>query len=111
MNSFLNRCMWTPVGSGTADFVVDAAAGNCYTPAQCGNPPVVDGDNYNYEATQGADHEEGEGIYTVSTTTLARTIIRNSTNGGAKVVFSSPPTIIMGGPSATDSGAVDDGTF
>ena len=111
MTSFLNRCMWTPAGSGTSDFVVRAAVENGYTPAQCSNPTVTDGETYHYIATQGANHEEGDGAYTVSTTTLARTTIRNSSNGGATVSFSSPPTVIMGGPTASDSGAVDDGTF
>jgi hypothetical protein len=101
----LNRCIWRPVSAGLVDFVVSAAAQNGYTPAQCLDPPVSDGATYHYVATQGMDHEEGDGVYTVSTTTLARVTIRNSSNGGAAVDFASPPTVVMGGPTAGDISA------
>jgi hypothetical protein len=100
--AFLNRCIWTAVGSGTGSFVVSAAAQNGYTPAGCLDPVVVNGATYHYFAFQGTDHEEGDGVYTTSTSTLTRAVIRNSSNGAAVVNFASPPTVIMGGPTSLD---------
>lgn len=98
--AFLNRCIWTAASSGLGDFVVSAPALNGYTPFQCTNPSLVDGATYHYFATSGNDHEEGDGVFTGNT--LARTTIRNSSNGGAKVNFAAAPVVSMGGPTGPD---------
>lgn len=100
--SFLNRCTWSAIASGLADFSVASPALNGYTPAQCANPAVVNGGTYHYFATSGTDHEEGDGVYTVATATLTRANIRNSSNGGAKVNFTAAPIVSMGGPVGSD---------
>jgi hypothetical protein len=100
--AFLNRCIWTAASSGLGDFVVSAAAQNGYTPAQCLTPTVVNGATYHYIATNGTEHEEGDGAYNTATSTLARTTIRNSSNSHAKVTFSAAPVVTMGGPVAND---------
>jgi hypothetical protein len=101
--AFLNRCIWTAASSGTGSFVVSAAAQNGYTPANCTNPSVVDGATYHYFATDSAgNHEEGDGVWTIATSTLTRATIRNSSNSGLAVSFPTAPTVFMGGPIATD---------
>lgn len=103
--AFLNRCIWTATASGLVDFVVSAAAQNGYTPAQCLAPGAVDGATYHYFAANGSDHEEGDGVYTAATKTLTRSSIRNSSNGGSKVNFTTAPAVFMGGPDAQDMGS------
>lgn len=112
MTAFLNRCIWTATAGGLGDFTVGAAALNGYTPTQCADPAVVDGGTYHYVAYNGTDHEEGDGVY--SGGVLTRATIRNSSSAGAKVTFSAAPTVIMGGPVATDMAvipAMSDMTF
>jgi hypothetical protein len=100
---FLNRCIWNASGSGTADFVVGSAAQNGYLPSQVTNPAVVTGTVYHYFAVAAdGTHEEGDGAYTVATSTLARTVIRNSSAAGAKVNFGVAPIVTMGAPIASD---------
>ena len=104
--AFLNRCIWTAVSGGTGSFVVSTSAQNGYTPAGCLDPAVVNGATYHYFATQGNDHEEGDGVYTTSTSTLTRAVIRNSSNAAAAVNFSSPPIVVMGSPTSLDMPAI-----
>ena len=99
---FLNRCVWISEAGGLSDFVVAGAAKGGYTPEQCLDPVVINGETYHYSATQGADHEEGDGFYTISANTLTRAIIRNSSTGGNLINFGYPPIIRMGGPTASD---------
>lgn len=101
--AFLNRCIWTATSSGTGPFVVNNATQNGYIPANCLEPPVIDGATYHYFAqTAIGEHEEGDGVYTVSSATLTRATVRNSSNGGSLVNFSLTPTVFMGGPSSND---------
>lgn len=102
--AFLNRCAWTPASSGTGDFVLSAAKSGFYAPASCANPAVVGGATYHYFAVSadGSEHEEGDGVWTSGTSTLARTTVRNSSNSGSKVSFTAAPTVYMGGPTAAD---------
>lgn len=104
--AFLNRCIWTAASTGTVNFVVSASAQNGYVPAQCLNPSVVTGSTYHYFATNGVQHEEGDGVYTVGTSTLTRAFIRNSSNSDLIVNFIAPPTVFMGGPTANDMPAI-----
>lgn len=99
--SFVNRCIWNATSGGVSDFVVASAAQYGYLPANCNNPAVVPGARYHYFAATGdGAHEEGDGVY--SSGILTRTLIRNSSNAGAIVNFSSPPVVTMGGPTAND---------
>lgn len=85
--------------------MVSSAALDGYTPANCANPSAVDGGTYHYFAYNPSDpseHEEGDGVYTVSTTTLTRANIRNSSNSGSAVDFTNAPIVVMGGPAAQD---------
>lgn len=99
---FLNRCIWAAANPGTASFVVSGAAQNGYTPTQCLSPVVSDGATYHYFAVNDAQHEEGDGVWNSTTSTLTRVTIRNSSSSGAKVNFTAVPTVFMGGPVATD---------
>lgn len=108
MTSFLNRCKWNATSNGTGDFVVASGSSDGgYTPAQCANPSVSNGATYHYAAqsSDGTQHEEGGGAFNTGTNTLARTTIRNSSAGGAKVNFNSAPIVFMGGPDANDMGS------
>lgn len=101
--AFLNRCIWTAANTSNSAFVVSAAAQNGYTPARCANPSVVNGATYHYFAVDAAgNHQEGDGTYDTATSTLTNTSIRDSSNGGAAVTFTTPPIVTMGGPVATD---------
>lgn len=104
--SFLNRCIWNSLTQGLSDFHVGSAANNGYTPAQALDPTVVDGGTYHYfaQSADGTQHEEGDGVFTVATTTLTRATIRNSSASDTKVNFASPPIVFMGGPTANDMG-------
>lgn len=104
--AFLNRCIWTATSSGTGSFVVSGAAQNGYTPANCLDPAVVDGTTYHYFAINGTDHEEGDGVWTTSTSTLTRATVRNSSNSGSAVSFAAAPIVFMGGPTAADMLAI-----
>jgi hypothetical protein len=100
---FLNRCIWNASGTSSSAFVVATAAQGGYTPAECLDPTVADESTYHYSATDSAgNHQEGDGTYSVATGTLTSTLIRNSSNSGAAVTFTSPPVVIMGGPNAND---------
>lgn len=91
--AFVNRCIFTPVSAGTADFVVSAAVTGYHTPAQAN---AVDGATYSY-AAQSSDltqWEDGQGVYTAGSTTLARTTILDSSTGG-KVSFSAAPQVML----------------
>ncbi len=103
--SFLNNCIWLAASRGTASFVVGTAYGTGYKPSQCLTPAVTNGATYHYFAQNVVDgeHEEGTGTYNTTTGVLTRTTIRNSSNGGLTVNFSSAPVVYMGGPCATDA--------
>ena len=93
--SLLNECYFRAVSSGTGNFVVSSAITGFYTPAQCTNPAVVDGAIYYYRAESDdlTQYESGYGAYTVSSTTLARTTILQSSNAGAAVNFTAAPRV------------------
>jgi len=93
MASFVDVCRFRPVSTGTGDFVVSAAVTGYQMPAAAG---AVDGKVYRYraETTDLSSWEVGYGIYTVSTTTLARTtILYNSLGTTAKINFLSRPNV------------------
>jgi hypothetical protein len=101
--AFLNRCIWTAASISNSAFVVSAAAQNGYVPANCANPSVVNGATYHYFAADAAgNHQEGDGTYNTATSTLTSTTIRDSSNSGSAVTFTSAPVVTMGGPVATD---------
>lgn len=92
MAAWLDGVLFTPTLGGTTDWIVSAAVIGYNTPALAG---AVNGTKYKYHA-QSADlsqWEDGEGTYTVSTTTLTRTTILFSTNANAKVTFTTVPTV------------------
>ena len=91
--AFVNRCIFTPVSAGTGDFTVSAAVPGYHTPAQAN---AVDGATYSY-AAQSSDltqWEDGQGVYTAGSTTLARTTILDSSTGG-KVSFTAAPQVML----------------
>ena len=101
--AFLNKCVWNASGTSSSAFVVGSALAGCYIPSGCLDPAVVDTASYSYSATDAAgNHQEGVGTYSVGSSTLTSTVIRNSSNAGAAVTFTSPPVVIMGGPISTD---------
>lgn len=100
--NFLNGCIWNATSTGTGSFVYASAQTGYYAPSACTNPVVVDGGTYRYFARNGAEHEEGYGIWTVSTSTLTRATILSSSNSGSVVSFSSVPVVYMGGALAQD---------
>lgn len=93
-SSFYNRVKYTPVAGGTADFATSAAVSGFRTPATAGIP---NGTLVSYVAfsSDQSEWETGQGAYTVATTTVARTTIRESSNAGAKVNFTAAPTVAL----------------
>lgn len=83
--------MFTPVSTGTVDFVVSAAVQGYMTPATAG---MVNGALYKYraESLDLSQWEIGEGAYTVGSTTLARTTVLFSSTG-SKVSFTAAPNV------------------
>lgn len=61
---------------------------------------AADGDTVFYKAEEGANWEVGLGTLGGSLTTLARTTVLASTNGGAAVNFTTGPTIVLTHPAA-----------
>lgn len=95
----LNACAFRAASSGSGNFVVNSAITGYYKPEECTNPSVIDGAKYRYRAEldDRSEYEEGEGVYTASSDTLARTTIFSSSDSGAKVTFSSAPKVIVSG--------------
>lgn len=104
--AYLNRCGFVPTSGGTGTWTVSTAITGFVTPANATNPSVVDGDIYQYFAQNDAmtEWEVGYGAYTVSGTTLARTIILSSSNAGGTVNFTNPPNVYAGAPLAQNIG-------
>jgi hypothetical protein len=102
MAAFLDTVMFTPTLGGTTDWVVSAAVQGYQTPA-LGN--AVNGRVYKYRAESAdlSQWEEGEGAYTVGTTTLARTTVLYNSAGtgtlqsgaGTKISFSTVPNVAV----------------
>lgn len=93
--TLLNRVVFTPTAAGTTDFVVSAAVLGYQTPAQAG---AIDGLTYSYMAQSSdlSQWEVGTGVYTVSSTTQARTtVLYNSSGTTAKINFSAAPTVFI----------------
>jgi hypothetical protein len=92
---YLNACGFRASSAGLGDFVVASALTGYYTPAQCANPAVANGQTYYYRAESDdlTEHEEGLGTYTTGTVTLARTTVYSSSNAGAKVNFTAAPRV------------------
>lgn len=104
--SFLNRCVWRATAGGTGPYTVASAITGYYTPEQCTNPAVVDGDVYRAFAASDdrTEHQEGYGTYDTGTDTFTFTTILSSTNSGNAVNFSAAPKVHMGGPLAQEMG-------
>jgi hypothetical protein len=102
----LDRVIFLPASSGTGNFVVSSAVTGYQTPASAG---AIDGALYEYaaETRDGSGNvtnwEVGNGAYTVSTTTLARTNIRYSSNSNAVVSFASAPNVMITGLTLGDN--------
>lgn len=94
MVGFLNACIYRAASSGLGDFVVSAAITGFMTPAQA---DAVDQVVYRYraESDDKSQWEIGYGVYTVSSTTQARTLIVKSSNANAKVNFTAAPRVYI----------------
>ncbi len=93
--SYVNSCVFSPASNGTVDFVVSAALTGWQTPASAG---AVDGATYRYRASavDNSQWEDGTGTYTVSSTTLSRTTVKQNHLGTtAKVAFTLPPVVTI----------------
>lgn len=80
---YLDRAQETTTTSGTGTYTLAGAVTSFQSFAGVG-----DGNTCYYGATDGADWEVGLGTYTASGTTLARTTVLASSNGGAAVSWS-----------------------
>lgn len=90
--TFINRVRFIAVSAGLGDFVVSSAVSGCIVPESA---YAQDGKDYFYVAksADGTQYEYGNGIYTYSTHTLARTTIFSTSSQNAKVNFSAAPTV------------------
>ncbi|MCL8485175.1 MULTISPECIES: hypothetical protein [Bradyrhizobium] len=95
MAAFLDICRFLPTAGGTTDWTYAAAVQGYQGPAAAG---AVNGRLYKYRA-ESADltqWEVGEGGYTSSTGTLARTtILFTSAGTTAKINFAAPPQVAI----------------
>jgi hypothetical protein len=104
--ALLDRVIFLPSAGGLVDFAVASAVIGYQTPASAG---AINGALYEYaaETRDGSGNvtawEVGNGPYTVSTTTLARTNIRFSSNANAKVNFASAPNVMITGLTLGDN--------
>lgn len=91
---YFNRVKYTPTLGGTGDFVTSAAVSGFRTPA---TGSIPDGSIVSYVAfsSDQSQWETGQGAYTSATTTLARTTVRESSNAGAKVNFTTAPVVAL----------------
>lgn len=93
MSAFLNDVKFVASTAGLTDFTVASVVATFQSPNAAG---AVDGTIYSYTARTTTQFESGTGAYTASTQTIARTNILSGTGGaGAKVDFSTPPTVII----------------
>lgn len=95
MASFADVVRFRAVSTGTGNFVVSSAIAGYQTPASA---QMVDGQVYKYRAESDnlAQWECGYGVYTVSSTTLARTkILFNSAATQAAISFTLAPQVAI----------------
>lgn len=94
MVSYLDRCAFTAVSTGTGSFVVSAATTGFRTPASAG---ATNATSYYYAAANAAltEWEIGTSVYTTADVTATRTVITGS-NGASAVNFTSAPTVKFG---------------
>lgn len=95
MASFLDGCRFNATSSGSGNFVVASVVNGYQTPASA---QAVDGQIYKYRAESGdlSQWEEGYGVYTVSSVTLARTtILFNSSGGTSAISFNTVPQVAI----------------
>lgn len=93
-SSLVDGVQFRPTAAGTDDFVVDQAVTGYQTPADASASNAT---QYSYYAASDdrTEWEIGTGNYTTADTTLARTTIVASSNGGSKVSFATPPGVSM----------------
>lgn len=101
MARFANSVQFTPVSTGTVDFVVSAAVSGFMTPALAGMPSGTY--KYRAESNDLSQWEIGEGTYTSGTTTLTRTTVLYNSAGtgtasgqsgaGTKINFTAAPNV------------------
>jgi hypothetical protein len=91
---FLDACGFTPTTGGTGTFTVSANISGYQTPASAG---ALNGGTYSYRAHSAdlTQWEVGYGVYTVSGTTLSRTVTANSLGTTAAVNFTAAPNVYI----------------
>jgi hypothetical protein len=95
MAAFLDICRFLPTAGGTTDWTYAAALQGYQSPAAAG---AVNGRLYKYRAESSdlTQWEIGEGVYTSSTATLARTtILFTSAGTTSKINFSAAPQVAV----------------
>jgi len=95
MAAFLDICRFLPAAGGTSDWVFAATVQGYQSPAAAG---AVNGRLYKYraESVDLTQWEIGEGAYTVSSGTLARTTVLFTSAGTiAKINFSAAPQVAI----------------
>ena len=94
MASVANIVRFLPASGSTGDFVYSSGVTGYRTPVS--SPALTDGATYRYRAESSdlSEWEIGEGTWTTSTTTLARTTIIHSSTG-AKVNFTTAPNVAI----------------
>lgn len=92
MSRFYNLARMTSATEGTGTLTLGTAVSGCLSFADAG---VQDGDVVHYGISDGADSEVGIGTYTTSGTTLARTTVIKSTNGGNKITCSGSEQVFI----------------
>jgi hypothetical protein len=96
-STYFNRVQFLATSPGTGGFVVASGQTGFRTPAAAGVPDasLVSYVAINPISSNPAEWETGQGAYTAGTTTIARTTVRESSNGGALTNFSNPPLVFL----------------
>lgn len=94
MAELLDNCRFAAGSSGTADFADGTSVAGCRNLDDAG---AVNGAVYPYKAQNATatQWERGYGTYDAGAGTLSRDDVRDSSDGGAKVDFSTNPEIII----------------
>jgi hypothetical protein len=97
ISTYFNRVQFIAASPGTGDFVVASGQTGFRTPAAAGVPDasLVSYVAINPISSNPVEWETGQGTYTVATSTLARTTVRESSNGNALTNFSAPPLVFL----------------
>lgn len=91
----VNECFFRAGAGGLVGFVASTAIQGWYRPQDVTTPAIINGGTYHYRAESDdmSQFESGIGTWNSGTSTLARTLVFQSSATGAAVNFTLPPRV------------------